>query len=280
MDPNGTSAWNAVVRGSKLWYVPTVTLTVLLTACSSCWAAVLGMVRATASESQAVDFLTRGFPVVKITCCASQPGSDSTRTNSAASAACACSLNLRRRVLAPPGKPPPGVHASADGASVVTPVSVVEWFMHFFSPAAAAAGRAAGWQHGVVRAGEVLFVPAGWRHCALNLQPTIAVTHNFVSTANLSRVLRCLRTRDPDLISGCPRGERAVLYGRFCAALAAERPEALAAWRREEDAEARERDATAALARRFRGGADACGAAGAARGAAPAARGFSFAFAL
>ena len=40
----------------------------------------------------------------------------------------------------------------------------------------------------------------------MNIDPgtSIAVTQNFVSSANLDRVMRVLETRDPDLVSGCP----------------------------------------------------------------------------
>ena len=53
------------------------------------------------------------------------------------------------------------------------------------SPSAPAALR---WRRGVVRAGEALFIPSGWWHCALNLEDTIAVTANFASAANLLTV--------------------------------------------------------------------------------------------
>ena len=35
----------------------------------------------------------------------------------------------------PPHVVPPGVHPSADGAEVVTPVSLVEWFLNFYDEA-------------------------------------------------------------------------------------------------------------------------------------------------
>lgn len=42
----------------------------------------------------------------------------------------------------------------------------------------------------VQQAGEVVYLPGGWWHCVLNLEHNVAVTHNFVSAANLERVVR------------------------------------------------------------------------------------------
>jgi hypothetical protein len=63
-----------------------------------------------------------------------------------------------------------------------------------------------------VQPGEVMYVPAGWWHTCLNLGPPgawcVAVTQNFVSAANLRRVLDFLGTGRPDLVSGCDEGMR------------------------------------------------------------------------
>jgi len=137
------------------------------------------------------------------------------------------------------------------------------------------------------RAGEVLFVPRGWWHMALNLEEGVAVTHNFVSEVNLPYVLRFLRgaaeaaaaeakeaaagavdggggksgggggggaskrhaSLAQDLVSGVGLGGRALLYDRFVAALREHAPEALAqaqARVEEEEAEARARRRLAA----------------------------------
>jgi hypothetical protein len=50
---------------------------------------------------------------------------------------------------------------------VATPLSLVEWFQDFYAEAQAGAVRPV---EGVVRAGELLFVPRGWWHLAMNLE--------------------------------------------------------------------------------------------------------------
>lgn len=60
-----------------------------------------------------------------------------------------------------------GVYASTDGAEVATPVSLVEWFLNFYEATQEGDVRPV---EGIVRAGEVLFVPRGWWHLAMNLE--------------------------------------------------------------------------------------------------------------
>ena len=50
----------------------------------------------------------------------------------------------------------------------------------------------------VQEAGETVFIPSGWAHAAIGLSPTIAVTHNFCSEANLSVVWREMEREKPE----------------------------------------------------------------------------------
>jgi hypothetical protein len=100
----------------------------------------------------------------------------------------------------------------------------MEWFTQFYEHRASAGCAPA---ECVLRAGELLFVPRGWWHAALNLEESVAVTHNFVSEANLAHVLAFLRSRSPALVSGCAEEEREGLHDAFVAALQRQRPELL-----------------------------------------------------
>ena len=55
----------------------------------------------------------------------------------------------------------------------------------------------------IVRAGEVLFIPRGWWHTALNLEHSLAITQNYASRVHLGEVLAFLKPGRKDLVSGC-----------------------------------------------------------------------------
>jgi hypothetical protein len=110
----------------------------------------------------------------------------------------ACVKGRKKWVLYPPGICPPGVSTrGSDDSDVLLPLSLGEWFLAF-------------WEHHekrrstgpveqrpvecVVEAGELLFVPHGWWHCVLNLDDSIAVTHNYVSSTVRILHLFCLPT--------------------------------------------------------------------------------------
>ncbi len=58
-----------------------------------------------------------------------------------------------------------------------------------------------------VESGDVIFVPAGWAHRVSNLEPTIALSGNFVDKSNLADVLEQLKT---EAACGCEGAK--VLY--------------------------------------------------------------------
>jgi hypothetical protein len=78
-----------------------------------------------------------------------------------------------------------------------------------------------------VSPGELIFVPRGWWHLVINLEPGIAITQNFVSRTNLPHVLSYIQPGRADLVSGCALQDRASLHDRFVAALQEKRPEVM-----------------------------------------------------
>lgn len=145
-DPNATSAWNAVLRGSKYWIM---------------------------------------FP---------------------------SSSKL---------PPPPGVYVSDDQSEVTSPLSIAEWLLGFH----AEARRTPGCMEGICGEGEVLHVPSGWWHLVVNLEPSIAITQNFVPKAHLTAALDFLQNK-ADQVSGFRKNVEDP-YNRFVEELRQRHPDLL-----------------------------------------------------
>ncbi|KAL4448536.1 hypothetical protein ABPG75_005755 [Micractinium tetrahymenae] len=94
----------------------------------------------------------------------------------------------KRWALYPPGQVPPGVqvHIDADGHPSFQAPTSLQWYLEVF-PQLPADQRPL---ELVQQAGDTIFVPAGWWHCVLNLDLTVAVTQNFVSPANLEAAVQ------------------------------------------------------------------------------------------
>lgn len=115
-----------------------------------------------------------------------------------------CLTGRKKWIFYPPGCSPPGVESSADGAEVVVPVSTGEWlhtFWSFHQEARHSPDVTKRPLEAVLGPGELIFVPHGWWHMVINLDFTIALTHNYVGTSNLADVLRFLRDKS-DQVSG------------------------------------------------------------------------------
>ncbi|KAL9011120.1 MAG: hypothetical protein Q9173_004018 [Seirophora scorigena] len=103
-------------------------------------------------------------------------------------------------IMFPPSQasiPPPGVYVSEDQSEVTSPLSIAEWLLEFH----AEARQTPGCMEGICKEGEVLHVPSGWWHLVVNLEPSIAITQNFVPRAHLANALAFLKDK-PEQVSG------------------------------------------------------------------------------
>jgi len=134
----------------------------------------------------------------------------------------------KKWVLCPPHAPPPGITASADGTTVTAPLSLFEWFRIFYPLLAERRGGRSGAREALVHEGELLFVPRGWWHAALNCEPTIAITQNYAPPCSAAHVLQYLSSKRADaLVSGVAPELRATLHTRFAEMLKQHFPAAL-----------------------------------------------------
>ncbi|CAK9163566.1 unnamed protein product [Ilex paraguariensis] len=93
----------------------------------------------------------------------------------------------KRWALYPPGKVPLGVtvHVNEEDGDVnIETPSSLQWWLDFY-PLLADKDKPI---ECTQLPGETIFVPSGWWHCVLNLETTVAVTQNFVSSKNFEFV--------------------------------------------------------------------------------------------
>jgi hypothetical protein len=131
----------------------------------------------------------------------------------------------KRWIMYPPDQTPPGVHASRDGSEVMSPMALLEWVLDFYGIAMAQrkAKRAKPTEavyplEGTCHPGEIMFVPRGWWHTAINIGTTVALTQNYAPHCGAWAVWRFLKDK-PDQVSGVPSANRSSLAAKFASAL-------------------------------------------------------------
>ena len=125
----------------------------------------------------------------------------------------------KKWILSKSSKPPPGVYPSKDQSEVVSPVSVVEWYINHYKSIQPCNEIL----EATVNKGELIFIPANYWHSVLNLEDSIAITQNFCASFNLWNVLEFLKFRK-DMVSGYTKND---LYNDFIKALLIHNPTAL-----------------------------------------------------
>ena len=133
----------------------------------------------------------------------------------------------KKWIMYPPNVLPPGVRQSDDGADVASPVSLMEWMLSFYDLRDCEGVQP---YECVLKRGEILFVPRGWWHMAVNLEETCAITQNYVSRANLRHVLNFLKSPHANvLVSGVETDDdKITLHDRFYSALQSQYPDLVA----------------------------------------------------
>ena len=105
----------------------------------------------------------------------------------------------RRWILAPASTPS---HVMKPKQKLLLPDYVggaAQWFAQVY-PSLSESLDAAGVIELTQHAGETLFVPAGWQQVVMNLEFSIAITHNFASEQNLPRIVVLVNDRREDMI--------------------------------------------------------------------------------
>jgi len=122
----------------------------------------------------------------------------------------------KRWFLLPPHIIPPGVLPSECGAEVTQPIVLTEWFIGFYDNMIKRYGPKGSnvLLTGICKEGEMVFVPRGWWHCVVNLEESLAVTWNFLTSSGKESCLRFLQEK-PEQIFGVARENRVAFVEAF-----------------------------------------------------------------
>lgn len=96
----------------------------------------------------------------------------------------------KKWILYPPSIIPPGVVLDAHGG-FTTPAALGAWLLDHHA-AIADVPESERPLECVCTAGDLMFVPSGWWHCVINLDESIALTHNVVTEVNLANAMELL----------------------------------------------------------------------------------------
>ena len=105
-----------------------------------------------------------------------------------------CTLieGLKRWVLFPPNTFPDAIHMQEPQ------IPSVIWFRDHYEHALEQFSGAA--VEVLQRPGETVYVPAGWPHLVLNLELSVAITHNYATEyPSMSRLMTAVKDAEPGL---------------------------------------------------------------------------------
>lgn len=97
----------------------------------------------------------------------------------------------KKWILYPPGTLPPGVVPDADGG-FSTPSALGAWLLDHHEAVSQMPEDERPYEC-VCHPGDLMVVPSGWWHCVINLDESIAITHNVITEYNLLSAIDLLR---------------------------------------------------------------------------------------
>ena len=120
----------------------------------------------------------------------------------------ACIRGRKKWIFYPPTNTPPGIMSTIDNGDLIVPLSTGEWLLSFWSFHLEQRNHPDPGKRPlecIVEPGELIFVPHNWWHMVINLDDSIALTYNYVSSSNLVDCLLFLSEKRDQISGLCSR---------------------------------------------------------------------------